>query len=121
MKPGCCVVILLAACSGSRRPPPRTDIPKLLITEGGATRTFSPDRDPISIGSGKLDTVILKTPGVVPRHAAMRKTNKGWEVPALDGSPGILVNGEEVSRRGLKHGDKIRIGESILTFHEAGK
>jgi hypothetical protein len=53
------------------------------------------------------------------RHAALRVEGSIVEIEDLGSSNGTLLNAHPVTRRILRHGDRIRIGQSELVFEEA--
>lgn len=73
----------------------------------------------VLIGSGPDSTLLLREPGVLPRHAVVRALGDGMAVvtPATPDAE-ILVNGARlgVHPSPLMHGDKIRIGGQELTI-----
>ncbi|MFQ5590933.1 MAG: ATP-binding protein [Phycisphaerae bacterium] len=53
------------------------------------------------------------------RHAEIRRDNGSWVLRDLNSANGTFLNGQRVrSAVALKHGDRIRIGETVLTFGE---
>ncbi|WP_102146046.1 FHA domain-containing protein [Mycobacterium hubeiense] len=76
----------------------------------------------VSIGRSPDATIPLLTDGSVSRlHAIVEWVDTHWTV-VDDGLSrnGTFVNGERITgRRPLHSGDKIRIGEAVLTFRDA--
>lgn len=52
------------------------------------------------------------------RHAKIHVQNGVAEIEDLQSSNGTLLNDKPVTRRMLRDGDRIRIGQTVLVFHE---
>lgn len=78
----------------------------------------------VVIGRSPDATIPLLTDSSVSRlHAMIEWMDTAWTV-VDDGMSrnGTFVNGERITgRRPLHHGDKIRIGECVLTFNDAAR
>ncbi len=60
--------------------------------------------------------VPLQDPSVSGRHAVLEDGAAGVVIRALPGAGSLVVNGEEVRERPLRHGDEIDIGRERLLF-----
>jgi hypothetical protein len=48
------------------------------------------------------------------RHAVLVKRGRCWSIVDLNATNGTLVNGERISRRRLRPGDQITLGQAVL-------
>ena len=64
--------------------------------------------------------VQLDDPSVSRRHARIDKTMGGWAIEDLGSTNGVRINGSEVGRATLSHGDTIELGSVRLTFSQEG-
>ncbi len=95
--------------------------PHLHVTlPDGASRDLVLDRDAGSAGFtlGRLpdNSFCLSEGSASKRHAAVRFQDGRWVVCDLGSSNGTYVNGDAVTVHPLRHGDEIRIGETVLCF-----
>ena len=62
--------------------------------------------------------VQLVCAGVSRRHALIALgPNRQYVITDLQSQNGTFVNGEKVTEARLSDGDRIKIGEAVLTFH----
>ncbi len=93
------------------------DIPRLVVRQGFARQ------DHYELGDGTLyigraeemDIVLLDT-NASRRHAAVSREQSGYVIRDLWSLNGIEVNGERRDAALLKHGDQVRIGDTVLEF-----
>ena len=70
------------------------------------------------IGRTMDNQVQLVCAGVSRRHALIALgTNRQYVITDLQSQNGTFVNGEKVTEARLSDGDRIKIGEAVLTFH----
>lgn len=62
----------------------------------------------------------LDDPSVSRRHARITPSAGGWAIEDLGSTNGVRVNGAEVGRANLEHGDAIELGNVRLTFSLEG-
>jgi hypothetical protein len=70
------------------------------------------------IGRGTDADVRLTDQAVSRRHAEVRVANGSVLVSDLQSTNGTLLNGARITTAALADGDEVRIGETVLTFHE---
>lgn len=70
------------------------------------------------IGRGSDADVRLSDQAVSRRHAEVRVANGGVLVSDLQSTNGTLLNGARITTAALSDGDEVRIGETVLVFHE---
>jgi len=72
-----------------------------------------------TIGRHADNTIVVRCPTASRHHARFEKHTDGWWVIDTDSSSGTYVNDEHVRRALLKHGDRVRVGVTILRFIKA--
>ncbi len=85
----------------------------------GSQLSLPGDRQAI-IGRGTDCAIRLDDKDVSRRHASLQPFGKDYYVMDMGSTNGVLVNGEQVEKKMLKHGDKISVGQQILQFILAG-
>jgi len=67
---------------------------------------------PLSLGRDASNQLVVSDPAVSRKHCSVSEVSSGvFEIADLDSHNGTSVNGTQVSRRAIEHGDRIRIGE----------
>jgi pSer/pThr/pTyr-binding forkhead associated (FHA) protein len=94
----------------------------LIFHDGeGREQVLDLSADRVTIGRGASNDVALEWDMSVSRlHAEMQRLGEDWTI-VDDGLSrnGTYLNGERLSgRRRLRDGDSLRIGESLIVFHE---
>jgi pSer/pThr/pTyr-binding forkhead associated (FHA) protein len=75
----------------------------------------------VLIGRSRSCDLPLRSPDASRRHARIEPAaDGGWLLRDLDSTNGTFVNGERVSERLLRPGDRIEIGRDAITFCEVG-
>ena len=89
-----------------------------LILESGAANVthFELDKDEISLGRDKSCDIVLNDKKSSRRHAIVVRAGLRFVVKDLASANGIFVNGSPVKEQELFHGDKIRIGTTVIEF-----
>jgi len=77
----------------------------------GKTQEFLVGTPEVTIGRAGGADLVLANQHVSRRHAKLISTDGGYELQDLESSYGTFVNGERVSRRALRHGDRIVFGK----------
>ena len=73
-------------------------------------------RSPTLIGSSpKADICLVKDPHVAPEHARIERERNRYVLVDL-GAGQTAVNDERVSRRQLREGDYVTIGQTVLRY-----
>ena len=80
------------------------------------SRLIDLDKPSLLIGSAPEADVSLQNESVSDRHARIEQKPDGYYIVSLAPSPGVLVNGVEITFQRLKHGDKIDIGDVTAEF-----
>lgn len=82
---------------------------------GGKVFALSEQED-FSIGREPSSRLALNDPSVSRRHCVIRGKDEEWTVHDLDSRNGTFVNELPVRERLLRHGDQVKVGESLLLF-----
>ena len=91
--------------------------PYLLISNGTPeTRKILLNTDLLTIGRSLKNNLAIPDEIMSREHAVIKKTCDGFVIEDLSSHNGILVNSENVQNRILRHGDRIRIGQTDLLF-----
>jgi DNA-binding NtrC family response regulator len=92
-----------------------------LIIEGatGSRLTYQLDKPAVSIGASSRNDVVLRAPGVAPRHLVIQRNR---DVTTFLGQQRqvVVLNGERRSRGVLKVGDRVRIGTVTIIYQGGG-
>jgi DNA-binding NtrC family response regulator len=87
---------------------------------GGSELTYELVKQVISIGASSENDVVLRSPGVAPRHVVIQRNGKVHTFLAQPRQV-VVLNGERRSRGVLRVGDRIRIGTATLIFKGMGE
>lgn len=92
--------------------------PQLVIGTAPASKTVPLDRaGRFVIGRGSAADLALNDPAISRQHCALHISDSVVEIEDLGSSSGTLVNHRPiVGRLQLRHGDRIRLGDTILRF-----
>lgn len=92
----------------------------LLVLEGDAQGArYELSEGTAEIGRGVRNDYRIIDTEVSRRHAAIQFESDAYWLLDRNSSNGTLVNGMQVNRHELKHGDRIQIGRTVLLFtHE---
>jgi len=93
-------------------------VPALLRVISGpdAGRTFTLNRDNITIGRDAQNDVVLADPMVSGLHCRLRYGQGAWYIQDAGSTNGTIVNGERITARRLVQGDRLELGDSTLMF-----
>jgi len=87
---------------------------------GGSELTYQLSKGVISIGASSQNDVVLRSPGVAPRHVVIQRNDKVFTFLAQPRQV-VVLNGERRSRGVLRVGDRIHIGTATIVFKALGK
>ena len=92
--------------------------PRLVAMSGPLEGTVHTITDgPLSLGRDPANQVMIGDSAVSRKHCAISQVTQGiYEISDLDSHNGTFVNGIQVSRMPIQHGDRIRIGTSEFVF-----
>ncbi len=72
--------------------------------------------DPVLLGRGSDNTLVLENDSVSRRHARIEKRGRSFYVLDLDSTNGTYVNDVLVTDYQLRRGDQVKVGDTILKF-----
>jgi hypothetical protein len=98
------------------------------MTRIGKPMLFCPPHPPVALGQrdtvaiGRSRSCDLRLPGgdASRRHAEISGGPNGFTLVDLGSTNGTYVNGQRVQKHLLRPGDRIEIGNSMITFCEVG-
>ncbi|QDT64643.1 ATP-binding protein [Calycomorphotria hydatis] len=94
----------------------------LLVISGSDQGTrFEVEEELVHIGRGGRNEIRILDSEVSRRHAAIRLEGNKYTLNDLNSSNGTFVNGEQIDRRPLHNGDRIRVGQSVILFSQAAE
>lgn len=91
----------------------------LTVTDASGRRTVAIETTPFTIGRSSDNHLQLSDAEVSRRHAEILHDAGGWQVRDAGSRFGTFVNGERITERPLEGGDRIRLGQTELTFEAA--
>ncbi|HQR68733.1 MAG TPA: FHA domain-containing protein, partial [Thermoanaerobaculia bacterium] len=85
---------------------------------GGESEVRKVHRDVIHIGASSGNDLVVRARGVLGRHARISVSGDELRLDVLGTSPGsdVTLNGSVVRSASLAAGDRIAIGEAIITL-----
>ncbi len=87
-----------------------------VVTNDGQIFNFSISKDKVRIGRSNDNDLILADNTVSRYHTEIQKRKNDYILADLGSYNGTKLNGKSIQKVFLKHGDKIQIGSSKLTF-----
>lgn len=91
--------------------------PRLVAISGRLTgATFSLVEEEIVIGRETSATICIAEGSVSRRHSRIQKQGDEFVLTDLESLNGTFINGVPVKARALKHGDRVRVGDSQFLF-----
>lgn len=118
------VVLRLAAASQIRAKVSRYYGPKLIgVLPTGEKIEHPIDRHEVEIGKAAHNQIVLTDPTVSNTHAIVMARDGGYSVVDLGSRNGTFINGERLGSKAvtLRHGEKIQLGQTVLTFRNPGE
>jgi pSer/pThr/pTyr-binding forkhead associated (FHA) protein len=76
---------------------------------------------PVTIGRLPDNTIVIDNSAVSSRHVRVVREGPQFVVEDLESTNGTFVNGEKITKRGLRHGDTILVGKHKLFFDRMGE
>ena len=86
----------------------------LFVQIDGNRERFVFDSDTVTIGRSEEADLRIGSRFVSQIHCRIEKTARGWRLVDLKSQNGTLVNGEEVTQKALKKGDRIEVGHVLI-------
>ncbi len=91
---------------------------QLVFVDGRNMGRALPVSPGTTIGSARDNTLWLSDPGVLPRHAVVRRGESGWIIARAEPLARISVNGREAAEHPLRHGDVVSLATVALFFSD---
>lgn len=88
---------------------------KLTVKVGEETRELSFGDEAITFGRQTENKVQIKDRKASRQHAKIEKTDGIWRVVDLESNNGTRLNDEPVTSKPLSKGDRVQIGDSVIT------
>ena len=97
---------------------PTSEAEAFLVGVGGAQggRVYPLTHNTATIGRSELADVYVPDPSVSGQHARIINGSHGFEIDDLGSTNGTFVEGQRVTRRPLRSGDRITIGQVDFKF-----
>jgi pSer/pThr/pTyr-binding forkhead associated (FHA) protein len=98
--------------------------PKVVgVLPSGDKLEYPIDQREVAIGKAAHNQIVLTDPTVSNTHAIVISREGGYSIADLGSRNGTFVNGERLGSQAhtLKHGDKIQLGKTLLTFRNPGE
>lgn len=90
---------------------------KLIITESsGASRELALDKERVTVGRHADNDICLNDKAVSGHHAVIITILSDSFLEDLDSTNGTLVNGKQIAKHPLSHGDTVAIGRNTLRY-----
>lgn len=118
------VQIRLATPTQIRRQMDRYYGPRLIgVLPSGEKLEHPVDQPEVAIGKAAHNHVVLPDPTVSNTHAILIARGGGYSIVDLGSRNGTFVNSERLGSQAhtLRHGDKILLGKTVLTFRNPGE
>ncbi|MCA9321151.1 MAG: sigma 54-interacting transcriptional regulator [Planctomycetes bacterium] len=91
----------------------------LVVETGGRRQQFVYATDSVTIGRNDDNELRISSRFVSQHHCKLQKLAKGWKIVDLSSQNGTRVNGQEITQKMLKLGDRIEIGSIPIWVGEA--
>ncbi|MCI0488682.1 MAG: DUF3616 domain-containing protein [Blastocatellia bacterium] len=98
--------------------------PKLIgVLPSGEKLQYPVNQKEVEIGKAPHNHIVLTDPTVSNTHAVIIARGGGYGIVDLGSRNGTFVNGERLATHAhtLRHGDKIQLGQTVLTFRNPGE
>ena len=100
---------------------PSGELPRLVVTAGPRKGSeFKLSEQLTTVGRGSDNVVVIPDISVSRQHVRLEKQGEGWVVHDQGSGNGTRVNGRQVEKLALKHGDEIEMGDTKVQFVEPG-
>ena len=118
------VSIRLATATQIREQVDRHYGPKLIgVLPSGDKLEYLINKHDVEIGKAPHNHITLTDPTVSNTHAIVTAREGGYTIVDLGSRNGTFVNGERLGAQAhtLRHGDKVQLGQTVLTFRNPGE
>lgn len=118
------VSVRLATASGIREQINKHYAPRLIgVLPSGEKLEYPIDKHEVEIGKATHNHIVLTDPTVSNTHAIVLTRKDGYAIVDLGSRNGTFVNSDRLGSDAhtLRHGDKVQLGQTILTFRNPGE
>lgn len=118
------VVPRLATASQIREKVTRYYGPRLIgVLPTGEKIEYRIDGHEVEIGKAAHNQIVLTDPTVSNTHAIVIARDGGYSIVDLGSRNGTFINGERLGSKAvtLRHGEKVQLGQTVLTFRNPGE
>ncbi|HSB12204.1 MAG TPA: DUF3616 domain-containing protein [Blastocatellia bacterium] len=118
------ISLRLATASQIREHIDRYYAPRLIgVLPSGEKLEYPIDKHEIEIGKAPHNHIVLTDPTVSNTHGIVLAREGGYSIVDLGSRNGTFVNSERLGSQAhtLRHGDKIQLGQTVLTFRNPGE
>ncbi len=91
-------------------------MPRIIIESSDGKKVESPAEDITTIGRRKKCNIVITDSAVSRHHATIELVDGAYVVRDEKSANGTTVNGDRITEHKLRDGDRITIGETVLTF-----
>jgi pSer/pThr/pTyr-binding forkhead associated (FHA) protein len=98
--------------------------PRLIgVLPSGEKLEYLIDKNEVELGKASHNHITLTDPTVSNTHAIVIARDAGYTIVDLGSRNGTFVNGERLGSQAhtLRHGDKVQLGQTVLTFRNPGE
>ena len=118
------IAVRLATASGIREQINKHYAPRLIgVLPSGEKLEYPIDKHEVEIGKATHNHIVLTDPTVSNTHAIVLSRKDGYSIVDLGSRNGTFVNSDRLGSdaHALRHGDKVQLGQTILTFRNPGE
>ena len=89
---------------------------RIVVEPADGEKSEVPVKDIMTLGRRKQCDVVITDSAVSRHHATIELVDGAYVLRDEGSSNGTMLNGERISEQKLRDGDKITIGETVMTF-----
>ena len=91
-------------------------MPKIVVEPADGEKSEVPVKEMMTLGRRRKCDVVITDSAVSRHHATIELVDGSYVLRDEGSSNGTLLNGEPISEQKLRDGDKVTIGETVMTF-----
>ncbi|MGB0514939.1 MAG: FHA domain-containing protein [Wenzhouxiangellaceae bacterium] len=89
-----------------------------VVSSDAGKQVFELNSDRMTIGRSGICDLRVEEPSISSEHARFVHAEDGWRIINLLSTNGVFVNDKKVFSHLLSDGDEIRLGRTVLRFHD---
>jgi len=89
-----------------------------VVSSDAGKQVFELNSDRMTIGRSSVCDLRVEEPSISSEHARFVHAEDGWRIINLLSTNGVFVNDKKVFSHLLSDGDEIRLGRTVLRFHD---